>query len=182
MNTKINGLSLTLDSSQTHVRYRGEWYEIFEDQEGDQYILLKTRALYIELPVPQTSPSLSTGEYIEPENFKGTPGNWQLANDNFARVIDQYNIIIANCDFNIHEIAECTGNATLISQSKELAKALQEAVAYEEEIYEAGKSAADWHNNNSPGVGQGDNQYQSWVPLPDWVAKAREVLQKAIPV
>lgn len=72
MNTKINRLSLTLNSSETHVRYRGEWYEIFEDQEGDQYIQLKTRALYIELPVPQTFPSLSTGEYKEPDHIKDT--------------------------------------------------------------------------------------------------------------
>lgn len=130
---------------------------------------------------------LPTGEYIEPDGFKGTGKEWfrsRIGEKKFIRYRSSLNgepLEINICEMNTN-LEEYHANADLISQSKELAKALQEAVAYEEEIYEAGKSAADWHNNNSPGVGQGDNQYQSWVPLPEWVTKAREVLQKAIPV
>lgn len=50
----IEGRDYPLNGIQTQVQYKGEWYEIKEDQEGENYILAghPLQAIYIDLPSP----------------------------------------------------------------------------------------------------------------------------------
>lgn len=80
-------------------------------------------------------PTTEQTQYIEPIGFKGTRRKWQPNYNNKAIVngddtLDSVNIcsIVGHPD---HE--ETAANRKIISQSKELAKALQDEVAFLEE-------------------------------------------------
>lgn len=59
----------------------------------------------------------------------------------------------------------------------ELRELLEQYVWEQEEIFNQNKAAADWHNNNVPGVGQ-TVEYMSYPALPKMVEEAKSLLLK----
>lgn len=50
MTINILGYSYQLDESQTKILYENDWYEITEDMEGEPYIIVGDRTVYLEPP------------------------------------------------------------------------------------------------------------------------------------
>lgn len=48
---RINGNIYRINKQQTHVNLKRVWFPIYEDQEGDAYILMGTKTQYIELEI-----------------------------------------------------------------------------------------------------------------------------------
>lgn len=80
---------------------------------------------------PEIRPTPTKEQYLEPVGFKGSIGEWQsdgLAIDSPHFEICSMRMDAQDMDENYISTDQCYANAQLISQSKELAKALQEFV------------------------------------------------------
>lgn len=55
---------------------------------------------------------------------------------------------------------------------------LKKAVEQEEEKFRKEKEAADWHNNNMPGVGD-TLPYVNPEPMPEWAYEARKIIDSS---
>lgn len=62
-------------------------------------------------------------------------------------------------------------------KSEALEESLRESIKEAEDKFNATKNDADWFNNNTPNVGI-TVDYQTYPPLPAWVQKAKELLEK----
>lgn len=75
-----DGEILTMNEAETEVLHKGEWYSIQEDQDGEQYVLLNGKAVYLNTPasIPETETGVSIDTPAEAEMYS-TAWEWMDA-------------------------------------------------------------------------------------------------------
>jgi len=118
------------------------------------------------------------------KDFKGTPGPWTMNPmgsifshpDKCVVKRDDYFDWVATVQ--VSNMPQWEANGKAIAAVPDMIEALQAIIEAEDANTEAGKRAADRHNN-TPGVGQSFD-YMSYPEEPKWLKAAKAAISKAL--
>jgi hypothetical protein len=139
----------------------GEWQEKYEDLQKDRDHAKAILSELVELKIMKDS-GQNTADY---EARK--PKVWSAARKYVMHNIRPSQLVYADALVDVN------------GKIKHVRDTLTGLLKHYEKQRRAEKDAVDFHNNNTPGVGQGaDNDYRTLSPEPEWVAQAQSALKE----